>query len=248
MLRHRRIPARLRCGFAAYFDRGRWEDHWICEYWRPAEGRWCRVDAQLDEISQAAPCHHVRRDGRAAGPVHAGRRCMASLPYVARRSRALRPRRRLRPVVRSRQRRSRSPRDQQPRDLGVGFLAASERLPSACRRRGGAGNRSPWQRARRPRSSPALSRRGWRERRRSGAALQQIGRRRIAGHQRQALLETAAGGGDVVAGERVDAGLQQVAGQPLAARSAGALCSKTSKIVTGRVLPLTTTTSIGRMS
>ena len=50
MLRHRRIPARLRCGFAAYFDRGRWEDHWICEYWRPAESRWCRVDAQLDEI------------------------------------------------------------------------------------------------------------------------------------------------------------------------------------------------------
>ncbi len=50
MLRHRHIPARVRCGFAAYFDRGRWEDHWICEYWRPAEHRWCRVDAQLDEI------------------------------------------------------------------------------------------------------------------------------------------------------------------------------------------------------
>jgi transglutaminase-like putative cysteine protease len=50
MLRQRRIPARVRCGFAAYFDRGRWEDHWICEYWRPAEDRWCRVDAQLDEL------------------------------------------------------------------------------------------------------------------------------------------------------------------------------------------------------
>jgi hypothetical protein len=49
-LRHQGIPARVRCGFAAYFIKNRWEDHWICEYWRAAEGRWCRVDAQLDEV------------------------------------------------------------------------------------------------------------------------------------------------------------------------------------------------------
>jgi hypothetical protein len=50
MLRHQGIPARVRCGFATYFIKNRWEDHWICEYWRAAEGRWCRVDAQLDEV------------------------------------------------------------------------------------------------------------------------------------------------------------------------------------------------------
>ena len=47
MLRQQGVPARVRCGFAAYFRRD-WEDHWICEYWR--EGRWHRADAQLDGI------------------------------------------------------------------------------------------------------------------------------------------------------------------------------------------------------
>ena len=47
MLRQQRVPARVRCGFAAYFKR-EWEDHWICEYWR--DGRWRRADAQLDRI------------------------------------------------------------------------------------------------------------------------------------------------------------------------------------------------------
>ena len=40
MLREQGVPARVRCGFAAYFRRV-WEDHWICEYWR--EGRWRRA-------------------------------------------------------------------------------------------------------------------------------------------------------------------------------------------------------------
>lgn len=47
MLRQQGVPARVRCGFAAYFRR-EWEDHWICEYWR--EGRWHRADAQLDTV------------------------------------------------------------------------------------------------------------------------------------------------------------------------------------------------------
>lgn len=47
MLRQQGVPARVRCGFAAYFRKD-WEDHWICEYWR--EGRWRRADAQLDRI------------------------------------------------------------------------------------------------------------------------------------------------------------------------------------------------------
>ncbi|MFN3523715.1 MAG: transglutaminase domain-containing protein [Phenylobacterium sp.] len=44
--------ARVRCGFAAYLGGAPWEDHWICEV--QAAGRWRRVDAQLDEVLQAA--------------------------------------------------------------------------------------------------------------------------------------------------------------------------------------------------
>lgn len=50
LLRHQGIPARLRCGFAAYFREAHWEDHWICEYWVQDERRWRRVDAQLDGV------------------------------------------------------------------------------------------------------------------------------------------------------------------------------------------------------
>jgi hypothetical protein len=50
MLRAKGVPARLRCGFAAYFNPGNFEDHWVCEYWNTAEERWVLVDAQLDEV------------------------------------------------------------------------------------------------------------------------------------------------------------------------------------------------------
>jgi hypothetical protein len=53
MLRAKRIPARARCGFASYFNPGRFEDHWVCEYWRGAEARWVLVDAQLDDVWRA---------------------------------------------------------------------------------------------------------------------------------------------------------------------------------------------------
>ncbi|WP_051310623.1 transglutaminase domain-containing protein [Bradyrhizobium sp. Cp5.3] len=52
ILRHRAIPARVRCGFATYFDAAPNQDHWICEYWSAAEQRWRRVDAQIDEMQQ----------------------------------------------------------------------------------------------------------------------------------------------------------------------------------------------------
>jgi hypothetical protein len=42
------LPARARCGFAAYFTPGKFEDHWVCEYWNAAQARWNLVDAQLD--------------------------------------------------------------------------------------------------------------------------------------------------------------------------------------------------------
>src|SRR4029077_4751620 len=50
MLRHKKIPARSRCGFAAYFERGRYLDHWVAEYWNGT--RWVMVDAQLDEVQK----------------------------------------------------------------------------------------------------------------------------------------------------------------------------------------------------
>ncbi|WP_407151614.1 transglutaminase domain-containing protein [Bradyrhizobium sp. ORS 86] len=48
MLRSRAIPARVRCGFAAYLAADTYQDHWICEYWSPGTMRWVQVDAQLD--------------------------------------------------------------------------------------------------------------------------------------------------------------------------------------------------------
>ena len=48
LLRHRSVPARLRVGFAGYFNPPRFEDHWLCEAWDAAAGRWRLIDAQLD--------------------------------------------------------------------------------------------------------------------------------------------------------------------------------------------------------
>jgi hypothetical protein len=30
ILREREVPARARCGFGAYFNSGKFEDHWVC--------------------------------------------------------------------------------------------------------------------------------------------------------------------------------------------------------------------------
>lgn len=50
VLREKWVPARCRCGFATYFVNGRFEDHWICEYYSKQENRWLRVDAQIDNL------------------------------------------------------------------------------------------------------------------------------------------------------------------------------------------------------
>lgn len=50
VLRQRGIPARARCGFGTYFTKGRFEDHWVCEYWLETELRWVMVDPQLDPM------------------------------------------------------------------------------------------------------------------------------------------------------------------------------------------------------
>jgi len=48
LLRERGTPARARCGFGAYFEPGRFVDHWVCEVWDAERDSWRLVDAQLD--------------------------------------------------------------------------------------------------------------------------------------------------------------------------------------------------------
>lgn len=50
-VRQQGLPARARCGFAAYFSPGAWQDHWICEV--RSGDRWRRIDAQLDPVTRA---------------------------------------------------------------------------------------------------------------------------------------------------------------------------------------------------
>ena len=54
ILREQGIPARARCGFGAYFNPGKFEDHWVCEYWNAQQSRWILVDAQMDAIQRKA--------------------------------------------------------------------------------------------------------------------------------------------------------------------------------------------------
>jgi len=46
--RERGVPARLRVGFADYLVPGRWEDHWLCEWYEC--GRWKRLDVEFAAI------------------------------------------------------------------------------------------------------------------------------------------------------------------------------------------------------
>src|SRR5271163_2581483 len=54
ILREQGIAARARCGFSAYFTPGKFEDHWVCEYWSVALKQWILVDAQLDPLQRSA--------------------------------------------------------------------------------------------------------------------------------------------------------------------------------------------------
>jgi hypothetical protein len=45
LLRYRGIPARVRCGFATYFQPGKGLDHWVTEY-RDGD-RWVRIDSEV---------------------------------------------------------------------------------------------------------------------------------------------------------------------------------------------------------
>jgi len=48
MLRRWGTAARARCGFGAYFEKGKYLDHWVTEYWHEGRKAWVLVDAQLD--------------------------------------------------------------------------------------------------------------------------------------------------------------------------------------------------------
>lgn len=53
MLRNLGIPARARCGFGAYFQSGRYLDHWVTEFWSESQQRWVLFDAQIDARQRA---------------------------------------------------------------------------------------------------------------------------------------------------------------------------------------------------
>jgi Transglutaminase-like superfamily len=51
-LRAKGHAARARCGFGAYFEPGKFIDHWVCEYWNEPQSRWILVDAQIDDVQR----------------------------------------------------------------------------------------------------------------------------------------------------------------------------------------------------
>jgi hypothetical protein len=62
LLRYRGIPARVRCGFATYFQPGQGLDHWITEYWDDATRRWMRIDSEILGQSVLTHPEDVRPD------------------------------------------------------------------------------------------------------------------------------------------------------------------------------------------
>jgi hypothetical protein len=47
ILRYKKIPARIRCGFANYFHKDWYSDHWVCEYYDKKDLKWKLVDSEL---------------------------------------------------------------------------------------------------------------------------------------------------------------------------------------------------------
>jgi len=50
LLRHQGIAAVARCGFGTYFLPGKFEDHWVVEYWDDTKERWVMADPQIDGL------------------------------------------------------------------------------------------------------------------------------------------------------------------------------------------------------
>lgn len=47
IFRYKKIPSRLRCGFAGYFHPDWYSDHWVCEYLDGKDNLWKLADAEL---------------------------------------------------------------------------------------------------------------------------------------------------------------------------------------------------------
>jgi len=54
LLRRQGVRARARCGFGAYFAPGKFEDHWLVEWWDGARGAWRLTDSQIDDVQRKA--------------------------------------------------------------------------------------------------------------------------------------------------------------------------------------------------
>ncbi len=48
LFREAGIPARARCGFGTYFEKDKYVDHWVLEWWNKDRNAWQLTDAQLD--------------------------------------------------------------------------------------------------------------------------------------------------------------------------------------------------------
>jgi hypothetical protein len=67
LLRHRAVPARVRCGFATYFVPGQGLDHWVVEHWDGDRQRWVRIDPELLGGDVVDDAHDLRPGGFLTG-------------------------------------------------------------------------------------------------------------------------------------------------------------------------------------
>jgi hypothetical protein len=68
LLRATGTPARVRCGFAGYFETGRWIDHWVVEYldgagWRLTDSQFGRSDLTRDDFQDGVTAWNHCRGG-----------------------------------------------------------------------------------------------------------------------------------------------------------------------------------------
>jgi len=75
LLRATGTPARIRCGFAGYFQAGRWMDHWVTEYfngdcWRLTDPQTGRSDLTSDDFQDGPTAWNQCRSGASAPGAH----------------------------------------------------------------------------------------------------------------------------------------------------------------------------------
>jgi hypothetical protein len=78
LLRATGTPARARCGFASYFEEGRWIDHWVVEYWdgdgwRLTDPDAGRSDLTRDDFQNAVTAWNQCRDGASVPALYGNR-------------------------------------------------------------------------------------------------------------------------------------------------------------------------------